>query len=71
LRVQATKPRPATRPRFEVTCDGDGVVGHAGAALLGELADRLGLSAGLAWRAGRGQTLRHRHGPGRYCGILW
>jgi hypothetical protein len=65
LRVQATKPRPRTRPRFEVTHDGDGVVGHAGAALLGELADRLGLTAGLAWRAGRGQTSRHRHGAGQ------
>jgi len=65
LRVQATKPWPVTRPRFEVTCDGEGVVGHAGAALLGELADRLGLTAGLAWRAGRGQTSRHRYGAGQ------
>jgi hypothetical protein len=60
LRVQATN----WRPRFEVTCDGDGVVGHAGAALLGELADRLGLTAALSWRAGRGQTPRHRHDAG-------
>jgi hypothetical protein len=52
LRVQAT----SSRPRFDVTCDGEGVVGHAGAALLGELADRLGLTAALGWRAGRGQT---------------
>ena len=58
--VQATKP-PA---RFEVTCDGDGIAGHAGAALLGELADRLGLTAALGWRAGRTQTSRHRHGAG-------
>ena len=60
MRVQATKP-PA---RFEVTCDGDGIAGHAGAALLGELADRLGLTAALGWRAGRTQTSRHRHGAG-------
>jgi Transposase DDE domain group 1 len=60
LRVQATN----SRPRFEVTCDGDGVVSHAGAALLRELADRLGLTTALSWRAGRGQTLRHRHGAG-------
>jgi hypothetical protein len=60
LRVQATKP-PA---RFEVTCDGDGIAGHAGAALLGELADRLGLTAALGWQAGRTQTSRHRHGAG-------
>jgi hypothetical protein len=38
LRVQATN----WASSFEVTTDGTGVVGHAGAALLGELADRLG-----------------------------
>jgi transposase len=57
---QATKP-PA---RFEVTCDGDGIAGHAGSALLGELADRLGLTTALGWRAGRTQTSRHRHRAG-------
>jgi hypothetical protein len=57
LRVQATKPRA----RFEVTTDGAGVVGHVGAALL---ADRLRLTAALSWRAGRGQTSRHRHDAG-------
>jgi Transposase DDE domain group 1 len=40
------------------------VVSHAGAALLAELADRLGLTAALSWRAGRGQTPRHRHDAG-------
>jgi hypothetical protein len=60
LRVQATN----SRPRFEVACDGEGVVGHVGAALLAELADRLGLTAALGWRAGRGQTPRHRHDAG-------
>jgi hypothetical protein len=60
LRVQATR----TRPGFEVTCDGDGIAGHAGAALLGELADRLGLTRALGWRAGRTQTSRHRHDAG-------
>jgi hypothetical protein len=57
LGVQAT----STRPRFEVTCDGDGVVSHAGATLLTELADRLELTGALGWRAGRGQTRRHHH----------
>ena len=61
MRVQATR----TRAGFEVTCDGDGVVGHAGAALLGELADRLGLTAALGWRADRSKTGRHRHATGR------
>jgi hypothetical protein len=60
LRVQATKP-PA---RFDITCDGDGIAGHAGAALLMELADRLGLTRALAWRAGRTQSSRHRHAAG-------
>jgi hypothetical protein len=61
LRVQATN----SPGRLEVTCDGAGVVGHAGVALLGELADRLGLTTALSWRAGRGQTRRHRHAAGR------
>jgi hypothetical protein len=46
LRVQATN-SPGS---FEVTTDGAGVVGHAGAALVGELADRLGLTRALGWR---------------------
>ena len=37
LRVQATN----SRSGFEVTTDGSSVVGHAGAALLRELADHL------------------------------
>jgi len=61
LRVQAISPRPV----FEVTADGDGIAGHAGAALLAELADRLGLTAALGWRAGQSKTRRHRHQAGR------
>jgi hypothetical protein len=61
LRVQAT----STRPGFEVTADGDGVVGHAGAALLAGLADRLGLTAALGWRAEQSRTRRRRHQAGR------
>jgi hypothetical protein len=61
LRVQATKPRA----RVEVTADGDGVVGHAGAALLVELADRLGLPGELDRWAGRGQPGRARHRAGK------
>jgi hypothetical protein len=38
--VQATK----TRPRFDVTGDGEGIVGHAGGVVLAELSDRLGLT---------------------------
>jgi hypothetical protein len=54
LRVQATN-SPSS---FEVTTDGAGVVGHAGAALLRELADRLGLTGALGWRQPDG---RRRH----------
>jgi Transposase DDE domain group 1 len=45
LRVQATN----SLSSFEVTTDGTGVVGHAGAALLRELADRVGLTRALGW----------------------
>jgi hypothetical protein len=61
--VQATN----TRPRFEVVADGQGICSHVGAALLGELSDRLGLTGELGRRANlgrgggahdRGQVLR-------------
>jgi Transposase DDE domain group 1 len=51
LRVQATN----SRSSFEVTTDGAGVVGHVGAALLRELADRVGLTAALGWRGPQGR----------------
>jgi Transposase DDE domain group 1 len=54
LRVQATK----SRPGFDITTDATGVVGHAGAALLVELADRVGLTRALGWREG-GSRRRH------------
>jgi hypothetical protein len=54
LRVQATN----STSSFEVTTDGVGVVGHAGAVLLQELADRLGLTRALGWRGPQG---RRRH----------
>jgi len=58
--VQAIKPRAG----FDVTADGDGVLGHAGAALLVELADRLGLTAALGWRTDQTTSRRHRHQAG-------
>jgi hypothetical protein len=51
LRVQATN-SPSS---FEVTTEGVGMVGHAGAALLRELADRVGLTAALGWRDPQGR----------------
>jgi Transposase DDE domain group 1 len=55
LRVQATN----WTSSFEVTTDGTGVVGHAGAALLRELADRVGLTRALGWS----QQGAHRRHP--------
>ena len=65
MRVQATN-SPAS---FEVTTDGTGVVGHAGAALLRELADRLGLTRALAGatRGAAGIRTRPCCGTWRYC----
>ena len=54
LRVQATN----CASSFEVTADGTRVVSHAGAALLRELADRVGLTKALGWRAAAAR--RHR-----------
>jgi hypothetical protein len=51
LRVQATD-SPSS---VEVTTDGTGVVGHAGASLLRELADRLGLTRALGWHQAGGR----------------
>jgi len=48
--VQATN----SCPRFEVVADGQSVCSHVGAALLGELADRLGLTVELGRRANTG-----------------
>jgi hypothetical protein len=55
LRVQATN----SSHGFEVTTDGTGVVGHAGAGLLAELADRLGLTSALGWGEAAGRRRRH------------
>ncbi len=48
--MQATN----SRSRFEVVADGQGICSHVGAALLGELSDRLGLTGELGRRANRG-----------------
>ena len=55
MRVQATN----WASSFEVTTDGTGVVGHAGAALLRELADRVGLTSALGWRGSQDRRRRH------------
>lgn len=54
--------RSVLRPR--VTCDGQGLVSHAGIALLSELADRSGLTAGLSNAMGGCGIGWRTHDPG-------
>ena len=49
----------------EVTADGEGLVSRAGAALLVELADRAGLTAGLSGALAPTRERRSAHDPGR------
>jgi hypothetical protein len=49
----------------EVTPDGEGLVSHAGAALLGEAADRLGLTRALSRGLAGMRERRGGHDPGR------
>ncbi len=55
----------AGRPSLVVTMGGRGVVAHAGARLLAELADGLGLSAGLSAAMAATKTRRRGHDRGR------
>lgn len=57
--------KPITNERAPtITCDGDGVGNHAGARLLVEVADRLGLTAGLGARLREQRERRSAHDPG-------
>lgn len=49
----------------DVTADGDGVVSHAGAALLAETADRIGLTKALSEGLASMRERRGAHDPGR------
>jgi hypothetical protein len=49
----------------EVTADGEGLVSHAGVALLVELADRAGLTDALSDALARTRERRSAHDPGR------
>lgn len=53
-----------TRQTVEVRADGEGLVSHAGAYLLVELADRLGLTAALAEAMAPTRERRSAHDPG-------
>ena len=49
----------------DVAADGEGLVSHAGAALLGEVADRVGLTRELSAGLVGVRERRGRHDPGR------
>ena len=49
----------------EVRADGEGLVSHAGAFLLTELADRIGLTAALSEAMAPSRERRSAHDPGR------
>ena len=49
----------------EVTSDGEGLVSHAGSALLAQVADKLGLTRALSLRLAGIKRRRRRHDPGR------
>ena len=53
-----------TSQTVEVRADGDGLVSHAGAFLLVELSDRLGLTAGLSGAMAPTRERRSAHDPG-------
>lgn len=53
-----------TRQTVEVRADGEGLVSHAGAYLLVELADRLGLTAALSGAMAPTRERRSAHDPG-------
>jgi hypothetical protein len=57
--------RNRCRPRLKVSSDGRGVVGHAGARLLSDLADRVGLTAGLSDAMAPTKQRRRGHDRGR------
>jgi Transposase DDE domain group 1 len=61
LRVQ----RDGRRFTVEVASDGEGLVSHAGAALLAEAANRLGLTAALSCGLAPMRQRRGGHDPGR------
>ena len=58
------KVKETTSRTVEVRADGEGLVSHAGAFLLVELADRLGLTAALAEAMASTRERRSAHDPG-------
>ena len=56
--------RDGRRITVEVTADGAGLVSHTGSALLGQVADKLGLTSALSRRLGVLKRRRRGHDPG-------
>src|SRR5204863_5123983 len=54
-----------SRPKIVAVADGRGVVGHAGARLLADLADATGLTSGLSEALGPLRVRQSGHDPGR------
>src|SRR5919197_2171984 len=54
-----------SRPRIMVTADGRGVVGHAGARLLADVAEATGLVVGFGEALARTRQRASGHDPGR------
>jgi hypothetical protein len=58
--------KPTTRlETVEVTADGEGLVSHAGIALLAEVADRTGLTKALSSALASTRERHSQHDPGR------
>ncbi len=57
--------RNPTRPRITVTADGRSAVGHAGARLLSDLADAIGLTNGLSEAVAPTKQRRRGHDRGQ------
>ncbi len=57
--------RDGRRVTVEVTADGAGLVSHAGAAVLAQVADKLGLTRALSLRLAAVRQRRRGHDPGR------
>ena len=55
----------AKRPRLTVTADGKNAVGHAGARVLSDLADGLGLTSGLSEAMAPTKQRRRGHDRGQ------
>jgi Transposase DDE domain group 1 len=57
--------RDARRVTVDVTANGAGLVSHAGSALLGEVAEKLGVTRVLSLRLAGLKQRRRGHDPGR------